>query len=118
MAERRQLEFFLLRYVPDAVKGEFVNFGVMAFENGPEGSQLIDVRITKDWGRVENLDPEADLDVLEALGKELRTGIGQKSNQIALLKRMEDSFSGLVQVSAVMPALTRQLPAIEIDTVA
>ena len=118
MADRRQLEFFLLRYVPDAVKGEFVNFGVMAMENGPEGSQLIDVRITKDWGRVENLDPEADVDVLEALGKELRAEIGQKSDQTTLRKRMEDSFSGVVQVSAVMPALTEQLPAVETDTVA
>ena len=29
MKERRQCEFFLLRYVPDAVKDEFVNVGVV-----------------------------------------------------------------------------------------
>ena len=118
MAERRHLEFFLLRYVPDAVKGEFVNFGVMAMQNGSDGSELIDVRLTKDWGRVECLDPEADVELLEALGKELRAEIGQKSDQTTLRKRMEDSFSGVVQVSAVMPTLTEQLPEVETDIVA
>ena len=39
MAERRQLEFFLLRYVPDAVKDEFVNIGVVMVEWG-------------EWGRI------------------------------------------------------------------
>ena len=32
MAEKRQLEFFLLRYVPDAVREEFVNIGVVMVE--------------------------------------------------------------------------------------
>ena len=48
MSERRQVEFFLLRYVPDAVKGEFVNFGLIAIENRPGRSALVDVRFTKD----------------------------------------------------------------------
>ena len=34
MTERIQCEFFLLRYVPDAVKNEFVNIGVMLREAG------------------------------------------------------------------------------------
>ena len=34
MPERIQCEFYLLRYVPDAVKNEFVNIGVMLREAG------------------------------------------------------------------------------------
>ena len=115
MGERRQLEFFLLRYVPDAVKGEFVNFGVMAIENG---LRLIDVRFVKDWGRVLCLDPQADVDVLSALQKEIRQEIGRTKDQVTLLRKMEDSFSGVVQVSAMMPTLTQRTAVEEIDDVA
>ncbi len=37
MAERTPCEFFLIRYVPDAVKGEFVNIGVLLREAGAAG---------------------------------------------------------------------------------
>ena len=118
MGDRRQLEFFLLRYVPDAVKGEFVNFGLMAIENGANGAELIDVRFARDWGRVLCLDPQADVDVLAALQNEIRQEIGRTKDQVTLLKRMEDSFSGLVHVSPVMPALTERTALEEIDDVA
>jgi len=36
MAEYRQCEFHLLRYVPDAVKDEFVNLGVVLLETGED----------------------------------------------------------------------------------
>jgi DUF3037 family protein len=118
MAERRKLEFFLLRYVPDAVKGEFVNFGLMAIENGPDGARLIDVRFTRDWGRVLCLDPQADVDVLSALQKEIRQEIGRKRDELTLLRKMEDSFSGVVQLSPVVPVLTERTAVSEIEDVA
>ncbi|HVN18285.1 MAG TPA: DUF3037 domain-containing protein [Dongiaceae bacterium] len=118
MAEKRRLEFFLLRYVPDAVKGEFVNFGLIALENGPEGSALVDVRFARDWSRVQCLDPQVDVEVLEALQREIRAEIGQSRDRAMLLKRMEDSFSGVVQISAVMPALTERIAQAEVDDVA
>ncbi len=34
VAERFQCEFFLIRYVPDVVKGEFANIGVLLREAG------------------------------------------------------------------------------------
>jgi len=118
MSEKRKLEFFLLRYVPDAVKGEFVNFGLLALENGANGAALVDVRFTKDWRRVQCLDPQADLDVLEALQREIRQEIGQTRDRAALLQRMEDSFSNVIQVSPVMPALTAKMASVEIEDVA
>jgi hypothetical protein len=118
LAGKRQLEFFLLRYVPDAVKGEFVNFGLVTLADGGSGVELIDVRFTKDRSRIVCLDPGCDLDVLNALQKEIQQEIGQTRDRAALMKRMEDSFSGVVQISAMMPVLTEKTALQEIDDVA
>ena len=69
MKERRQCEFFLLRYVPDAVKEEFVNVGVVLLESS---GGWADVRFTKDWKRVRCLDPDADVEMLEGLEQEIK----------------------------------------------
>ena len=118
MAEKRQLEFFLLRYMPDAVKGEFVNFGLVAVGNGSGGPELVGVRFTKDWGRLLCLDPQADVEVLERLQVELEREVGAAVDLAGLFRRMQDSFSGVIQVSAVMPVLTAETVAKEIENVA
>src|SRR5208283_174352 len=117
MAERRQVEFFLLRYVPHAVRQEFVNIGVLMVEGGANGAVFADVRLAKDWRRVRCLDPQADVDVLEALLREIRAEVGEIRDRAMLLKRMEDSFSNLIQLSAPMTVVT-ETPAEEIETVA
>jgi len=96
MAEKRQLEFFLLRYVPDAVREEFVNIGVVAVE-GDGG--FADVRFTHDWRRVRCLDPEADVEMLEALERDIRGEIAQLGDRELLIKKLQDSFSNLLQLS-------------------
>ena len=55
------------------------------------------------------------MDVLSALQKEIRQEIGRAKDQVTLLRRMEDSFSGVVQVSAVMPTLTESAAVEEIE---
>jgi hypothetical protein len=69
MAEKRQFEFFLLRYVPNAVQDEFVNVGVVMVE---PGADFADVKFTRDWRRVRCLDPQVDIEMLEALENEVR----------------------------------------------
>jgi hypothetical protein len=118
MAEKRKLEFLLLRYVPDAVKGEFVNFGLVTIENREGGAELIDVRFTKDRGRILCLDPQADLDVLTKMQEEIQQEVGRTRNRAVLLRRMEDSFSSVIQVSEVMPALTERIALVEVEDVA
>jgi len=118
MAEKRQLEFFLLRYVPDAVKGEFVNIGLLTVENGADGPELAGVRFTKDWGRLLCLDPQADVELLDKLQVEMQREIGQPGDRVALLRRMQDSFSNVIQLSPVLSALTAESAAEEIETLA
>ncbi|HEX3940610.1 MAG TPA: DUF3037 domain-containing protein, partial [Acidobacteriaceae bacterium] len=64
MPERKQCEFQLIRYVPDPVKNEFVNIGILL--RAAAGGQSA-VRFTKDWSRVRCIDPDADTEMLEAL---------------------------------------------------
>jgi hypothetical protein len=114
MAEKRQCEFFVLRYVPNAVQDEFVNVGVVMVEPGAE---FADVRFTRDWRRVQCLDPQVDIEMLRALENEMRRELRDNQTRDVLLRRLNDSSSNLVQISATRACLTED-PAKEIETLA
>jgi hypothetical protein len=113
MAERVQCEFFLLRYVPDAVKNEFVNIGVLLREAGrPETAR---VRFTKDWSRVRCMDPDADVELLEGMEQEierrLRVGEGEVKPVMQIL---EDTLSNAVQMTEARACLAESV-AVEME---
>ncbi len=98
MAERKQCQFQLIRYVPDPVRNEFVNIGVLLRASEGEQSEL---RFTRDWSRVRCLDPDADIRLLEGLeievGQRLRAQPEDMSKPIMAL--LEDSLSHGVQIT-------------------
>ena len=98
MAERKQCEFQLIRYVPDPVKDEFVNIGVLLRASAEEQSVL---RFTRDWARVLCLDPDADTQMLEALeieiGQRLRSQPPDHPKPI--MSVLEGSLSNGVQIT-------------------
>jgi hypothetical protein len=105
-----QCEFFLLRYVPDAVKNEFVNIGVMLREAGRV--ETTQVRFTRDWSRVRCMDPDADTELLEAIESELGArvrdgGAGSKP----LMQLLEESLSTSVQMTEGRASLAESLHA-------
>ena len=108
--DRIQCEFFLVRYVPDAVKNEFINIGVVLREAGrPETAR---VRFTRDWGRVRCVDPEADTGMLEALEYEVRERFSNGAVETALMmKALEDSFSNMLQITEPKACLADSIPA-------
>ncbi len=112
---RKECEFFLIRYVPDAVRNEYVNIGVLLREAPGAGVEAAPVlRMTRDWARVRCVDPEADTEMLEALEGELRArlgGIGVDADQRPVLDVIEDSFSNLVQLTESKGCLAESLPA-------
>jgi hypothetical protein len=67
-----------------------------------EGREVwADVRFTRDWRRVRCLDPEADLEMLEGFERELKDKLAEGgATRDWLLKRMEDTFSNAVQLTA------------------
>jgi Protein of unknown function (DUF3037) len=96
MAAVCELEFFLLQYVPNAARDEAVNIGVVLTK--PGGTELIDARFASDWNRVLALDPDADVEVLQALAREMQNEI-QLGRGAVWLQRMKDSFSNAAQLS-------------------
>ena len=115
MPDLRQCEFLLLRYVPDVVKGEFVNLGVVLLEEGDNG--FTDVRFLRDWRRVRGLDPEADIELLESYESELRRLLQSRAPEIInyrgpmsrrdwLLAQIRDSFSSALEITPMSAVLT------------
>ena len=102
MADKIQCRFFVLRYAPDAVKNEFINVGLVLLP--PAGSAQ--VRFTRDWSRVLCLDPEADVEMLQALESDLRNQLREMNGDHDLiLRRIQDSFSNAVQPSEFQACL-------------
>jgi hypothetical protein len=114
MTERVPCRFFVLRYAPDAVKNEFVNIGLVLLP--PAGGA--EVRFTHDWSRVRCLDPEADLEMLQALESDLREKLrAMNGDQEFILRRIQDSFSNALQPSEFQGCLAES-PAAEADELA
>ncbi len=115
MAVLKQCEFFLVRYVPDVVKGEFVNIGLALLEEGGDG--FTGVRFTRDWRRVRCADPEVDVDLLESYEDELRRLLESRAPEIInyrgpmsrrewLLEQMQQSLSGALDLTPMSAVLT------------
>jgi hypothetical protein len=98
MAQRRRCEFQLIRYVPDPVRNEFVNIGVL-LRAAEDGQSM--VRFTRDWGRVRCLDPDADTQMLEALeievGQRLDSQPADHPRPITAV--LEESLSNGLQIT-------------------
>lgn len=111
MAERRQCEFFVVRYVPDTIRDEFVNIGVVLRE--AEGKGQPQIRFTRDWARVRCVDPEADIAMLEALEAEVRSRLsGEDSLRLRpIMEVLEDSLSNAVQITPAKGCLAETMPA-------
>jgi hypothetical protein len=114
MATRQQCTFFLLRYVPDAVKNEFVNVGVVLLP----AAGTAELRFTHDWSRVRCLDPQADLALLEGIGSELQDKLRDAGpERESMVRKIQDSFSNTIQASDLTACLAES-PAAEADELA
>ncbi|MGB0065191.1 MAG: DUF3037 domain-containing protein, partial [Terracidiphilus sp.] len=106
---RRECEFQLLRYVPDAVRNEYVTIGAILRERAAaEGEpglpqERVEVRFTRDWRRVRCLDPDADTALLEGMESELRQRLTEPSSgqepRGKLMRILEESLSLNVQMT-------------------
>ena len=115
---RRTCEFQLLRYVPDAVRNEYVHIGVILREQGgreasgrePGTPEPVLVRFTRDWRRVRCLDPDADTALLEGMEGELRRRF-QAEPDGNLMRLLNESLSLSVQMTEPKAYLAESLPA-------
>jgi Protein of unknown function (DUF3037) len=114
--QRRECEFQLLRYVPDAVRNEYVHIGVILRETATEDQPArTEVRFTHDWRRVKCLDPDVDTALLEGMESELRRRLGvdqmNKESGRRLMRILEESLSLNIQMTEPKAYLAESMPA-------
>jgi hypothetical protein len=90
--ERLPCEFFLIRYVPDVVKGEFTNIGVLLREAGRNDHAI--VRFTRDWSRVRCMDAR------------LRFGSAGSKPVVTII---QETFSNSVQMTEARACLAENM---------
>jgi Protein of unknown function (DUF3037) len=108
LKERLPCEFFLIRYVPDVVKGEFTNIGVLLREAGRDDSAV--VRFTRDWSRVRCMDADVDISLLEGLEGEIaqRLRMGAADTK-PVMQVLEDTLSNSLQITAAKACLAESV---------
>lgn len=115
MADFEQLEFFLLRYAGDVTKGESINLGVVAFAPNNHSGGFADVRFIRNWRRVHCFDPLVDVEELQAIERNIVRQLQDPQRWTELRKRMNDSWSNGVQVTALQGCQTNLSPAMELE---
>jgi hypothetical protein len=111
--DSKHLDFVLVRYTPDAVKGEFVNIGVVLLDGA-----ATHIRFTKDWRRLRALDPAADIETLQALEADLNTQLTRGVlDRPTLLTKLQDYLSNGIELTPAKALLTENTAA-ELETLA
>ncbi|MGD0735231.1 MAG: DUF3037 domain-containing protein [Terracidiphilus sp.] len=111
--QRRACEFQLLRYVPDAVRNEYVHIGVILREHGEgdgAGPEPMMVRFTNDWRKVRCLDPDVDTALLEGMESELRRRFEAEPDG-NLMRLLTEALSLSVQMTEPKAYLAESMPA-------
>ena len=106
---RKNCEYFLAYYAPSALRETRIAIGLFLLE---ESGRLVGHRLTQDWRTVRCLDPQADLVLLgnlsahfDQLAAETISPVAgsepppTEGNLSAWLRRMEQDFSGALQIS-------------------
>jgi hypothetical protein len=115
MADLKQLEFYVLRYVPYVVRGDFISIGVLLVEPRPSGFGFADVAMTSDWRHVKCLDRQVDIEVLQSLEPYIRMQLQHSQDVGMLLHKLGDSFANMIQMSPREVCLAED-PARELKT--
>jgi hypothetical protein len=117
MAERKPYEFFLLRYVPDVAREEFVNIGLVMTQSGGDGGGFAEAYFTQNWKRAECLHPDIDVEMLEVIGRDIQNRVANVQSLPLLLHELNDQYSNAIQISEVRQCLTED-PAMELKELA
>jgi hypothetical protein len=100
MTESSGLEYCFLQYVPNIVRDKSVSIAAIFIDPSDLENGMCAMICAPNWQtKVRHLDPDADLEMLEALLTEIRDRLLSKQNRSEMIGEMEDSFSNGVKVS-------------------
>ncbi len=75
----RTYQYQVLRYLPNRVNGEFINIGVVVFDNT---GQILKGRFLSKWTRIGMIFPSADIKYLSKTLRFVQFEVDQKSEKI------------------------------------
>jgi hypothetical protein len=108
-SELKECSYFLVRYVPDVVKGEFINIGVFLF---CPAEQFLGCSFSDDWRRVNRFHAQADSEFLEDLQSHFKQQIEEHKKDLdGYVREMQQSYSNLIELSPPRKCLTADLDA-------
>jgi hypothetical protein len=111
MAERRQLELYLLRFLPHALRDDFVTVGLLLLES--DGG-FAEVRFTRDWRMLQCVAPDVELEWFEMVESEIRGRLGSLRRREDLILLMSERFGMMIDVAPTKAVLTED-PAKEME---
>src|SRR5450755_2324043 len=114
MAEKRQLELYLLRFLPHALRDDFVTVGVLRMES--DGG-FAEVRLTRDWKMLQCVAPDVELEWFALVESEIRARLGSFRRRDDLLQFVTEKFGMMIDVAPANAVLTDD-PAKEMEVLA
>jgi hypothetical protein len=103
MGERRQLELFLLRFLPHALRDDFVTVGFLLLES--DGG-FAEVRFTRDWKMLQCVAPDVELEWFSMVENEIRASLGRVRRREDLMELMSTHFGTTMDVAPGKAVLT------------
>src|ERR1019366_2518395 len=98
MAEKRQLELYLLRFLPHALRDDFVTVGLLLMESD---AGFADVRFTRDWKMLQSVAPDVDLEWFELVEREIRKKLGSLFRREELIEFLDGRFGTMLDVAPI-----------------
>jgi hypothetical protein len=95
--DQKSIEFVVLKYVPNLVRGEQRNIGLLALKRNGELPAFTAVRFIQNFGPLLEFDPDADIGMLRALFEEIGREFSRDPD--TYLQTMLDSFSNIIQIT-------------------
>lgn len=93
----KECAYFLIQYVPDLVRGEFLNVGLLL--HCPVENYL-GCLFTDDYRRIKRFHPQADLEYLRELQQDFEQQIDEHGDQLeGYIRRLQNSLSNLLQMA-------------------
>jgi hypothetical protein len=95
MTEPSKFTLYLFRYVDNVVSGEFVNLAIALVENSDSLDRFVGFKVMKDWARLKQFFPRADVDNLRSWCNNLSNEIKRAECSADLLATLENASTNI-----------------------
>jgi len=100
MANGKKREYFLLQYMPKPLSKDTIDIGLVFLESENLRGGFCRARFGRNWqASVLRIDSNADIEILEALARDISARLTAPDSRKEMLNLLETSFSSVVRVS-------------------